>query len=332
MTALKVSAGQRYVRVFGVGGYRPSRVVTNAEICEKIDSTDEWIQTRSGIRTRHWADEDETLADMATAAATKALAHAGVTPDQIGCVVLATFTHLMQLPAAATEVADRLGVRCAAFDMAAGCAGFSYGMAVATGLINAGSAEYVLVIGAERMSDLLDTEDRATAFIFGDGAGAVVVGPSNEPGVGPVSWGSDGSKADLIRQTAPWDAVRADPGIRWPAISQDGPKVFRWAAFEVGKVAQQAMDEAGVTAEDLDCFIPHQANTRIIDSMAKQLKLPERVTVARDIVDTGNTSGASIPLAMEQVLSTGQAASGDLALIVGFGSGLTYAAMVVRLP
>lgn len=199
-------------------------------------------------------------------------------------------------------------------------------------MIVEGSAEYVLVIGVERLSDLTDLEDRATAFLFGDGAGAVVVGPAKELTIGPTVWGSEGDKSGTIKQTVAWDVFHADRPEKFPAITQEGQAVFRWAVFEMAKVAQQALEAAGITPEDLDVFIPHQANMRIIDSMVKTLKLPEHVTVARDVETTGNTSAASIPLAMERLLATGQAKSGDTALVIGFGAGLVYAATVVTLP
>ncbi|MBQ0984877.1 ketoacyl-ACP synthase III [Streptomyces sp. F63] len=337
MTAkIRPSRGAPYARILGVGGYRPTRVVPNEEILQHIDSSDEWIRSRSGITARHWAGPDETVAEMSVEAAGKAIADAGIGPEQIGGVIVATVSHFKQTPAVATEIAHRVGAgRPAAFDLNAGCAGFGYGLTLAKGMVTEGSAEYVLVIGVERLSDLTDLEDRATAFLFGDGAGAVVVGPSEEPGIGPSVWGSEGDKSETIKQTVPWDAYRgrADVSdIRFPAITQEGQAVFRWAVFEMAKVAQQALEAAGIAPADLDVFIPHQANMRIIDSMVKTLKLPEHVTVARDIETTGNTSAASIPLAMERLLATGQAKSGDTALVIGFGAGLVYAATVVTLP
>ncbi|KUJ66352.1 3-oxoacyl-ACP synthase [Streptomyces albus subsp. albus] len=336
MTAkIKPSKGAPYARILGVGGYRPTRVVPNEEILKHIDSSDEWIRTRSGIATRHWAGPDETVASMSVEAGGKAIADAGIAPEQIGAVVVSTVSHFKQTPAIATRIAHEIGAgKPAAFDISAGCAGFGYGLTLAKGMVVEGSAEYVLVIGVERLSDLTDLKDRATAFLFGDGAGAVVVGPSQEPAIGPTVWGSEGDKSDTIMQTLPWDVYR-DPTaaeVPYPAITQEGQAVFRWAVFEMAKVAQQALDEAGVRAEDLDVFVPHQANMRIIDSMIKTLKLPEHVTVARDVETTGNTSAASIPLAMERLLATGQAKSGDTALVIGFGAGLVYAATVVTLP
>ncbi|MFG2296950.1 ketoacyl-ACP synthase III [Streptomyces sp. NPDC048603] len=334
MSKIKPAKGSPYARILGVGGYRPTRVVPNDVILEKIDSSDEWIRSRSGIQTRHWASPQETVAAMSVEASGKALADAGVSPEQIGAVIVSTVSHFKQTPAVATEIADRIGAgKPAAFDISAGCAGFGYGLTLAKGLVVEGSAEYVLVIGVERLSDLTDLEDRATAFLFGDGAGAVVVGPSAEPAIGPTVWGSEGDKSETIKQTVPWDQYRGDSaGEKFPAITQEGQAVFRWAVFEMAKVAQQALDAAGITADDLDVFIPHQANMRIIDSMVKTLKLPEHVTVARDVETTGNTSAASIPLAMERLLATGAAKSGDTALVIGFGAGLVYAATVVTLP
>ncbi|GAA2595686.1 ketoacyl-ACP synthase III [Streptomyces axinellae] len=344
MTAkIKPAQGSPYARILGVGGYRPTRVVPNEEILKHIDSSDEWIRSRSGIATRHWAGPEETVAEMTLEAAGKAVADAGITPGEVGAVIISTVSHFKQTPAVATEIADRMGAgKAAAFDINAGCAGFGYGLTLAKSLVVEGSADYVLVVGAERLSDLTDLTDRSTAFLFGDGAGAVIVGPSDEPAIGPAIWGSEGDKRDVISQTVAWDDLRVDDvsqlpldasgGLKFPALRQEGQTVFRWAVFEMAKVAQQALDAAGIAADDLDVFIPHQANMRIIDSMVKTLKLPEHVTVARDVETTGNTSAASIPLAMERLLATGQAKSGDTALLIGFGAGLAYAATVVTLP
>ncbi|MGQ4385889.1 ketoacyl-ACP synthase III [Streptomyces sp. SAS_270] len=343
MSKIKARKGAPYARILGVGGYRPVRVVPNEVILETIDSSDEWIRSRSGIETRHWASDEETVAAMSIEASGKAIADAGINADQIGAVVVSTVSHFSQTPAVATEIADKLGTnKAAAFDISAGCAGFGYGLTLAKGMIVDGSAEYVLVIGVERLSDLTDLEDRATAFLFGDGAGAVIVGPSDEPHIGPTVWGSEGDKSNTIKQTVPWDEFAAGSvstlpldskgEIKFPAITQEGQAVFRWAVFEMAKVAKEALDVAGLSPDDLDVFIPHQANERIIDSMVKTLKLPEHVTVARDVRTTGNTSAASIPLAMERLLATGEAKSGDTALIIGFGAGLVFAATVVTLP
>jgi 3-oxoacyl-[acyl-carrier-protein] synthase-3 len=317
--------------ILGIGGYRPRRVVTNAEILEHIDSSDEWIQTRSGIKERRWAEEDETVLAMSVSAAKKALDQAGIDPGQIGCVIVSTVTHLYQTPALATQVAVGIGApTAAAFDISAACAGFCYGVAMASDLVRGGSAKYVVAIGVERLSDLTDSMDRSTAFIFADGAGAAVVGPSDVAGIGPVVWGSDGTQHDVISQKTSWREA-SDAG-EWPHLRMDGNPVFRWASYEMAKVAQQAMDAAGITADELDLFVPHQANMRITDAMFRALKLPDRVKVARDIARQGNSSAASIPLAIEAMIEDGDAKSGDSALIIGFGAGLVYAGQIITLP
>lgn len=329
------TAAAPHARILGVGGYRPSRVVTNDEICSYIDSSDLWIRTRSGIETRRWASPEETVQAMASAAAAKALANSGVRPEQLGCVLLGTVSHLHQTPALAPAVTHEIGAgTTAALDINAGCAAFCYGIEMAQSMIRGGSVTgdqpYVLVIGVERLSDITDVHDRSTAFLFGDGAGAVVVGPSDEPAIGPTVWGSDGGRIDMITQRHPWDAAVAS-GER-PALAMQGNSVFRWASYEVAKIAAQAMDEAGVSSEELAAFIPHQANMRITDAMAKALQLPGSVAIARDIAGQGNTSAASIPLAMERLIETGEVGAGGPALLVGFGAGLAYAAQVVQLP
>jgi len=328
---LAAQTGAAHTRILGVGSYRASRIIPNADIIERIDSSDEWIQQRSGIRNRRWANEEETVELMSLGAARAALDHAGVAPQQVDAVIVATVSHLLQTPALATKVAFELGCdQPAAFDISAACAGFCHGVALGSDLIRAGSARHVLVIGVERLSDLTDVGDRGTAFIFADGAGAAVVGPSDTPGIGPVVWGSDGEQFDLIRQREDWrDAL---PAGEMPHLVMEGNPVFRWAAFTMAKVAHQALDRAGITAEQLDVFVPHQANMRIIDAMARAMKLPESVVIARDIVDQGNSSAASIPLALDALIKGGEAKSGDLALLIAFGAGLAYAAQVVVVP
>jgi 3-oxoacyl-[acyl-carrier-protein] synthase-3 len=306
-------------------------VVTNEDICRHIDSSDEWIRSRSGIATRRFAAADETVADMAVAAGGKAIAASGIGPEQVGSVIVASCTTTIQIPAAGPEVAHRLGaVKASAFDVNIACAGFCHGVALADNLIRCGSSEYVLVIGSEKFSPLMDPTDRGIAFIFGDGAGAALLGPSDVPGVGPVVWGADGSGASMIAMDGDWlaKAAAGEPAF----LTMNGQAVFRWASYEMAHVARQAVAAAGLTLDDLDVFVPHQANMRITDAMARALKLPEHVAIARDIVETGNTSAASIPLAMETMLERGEARSGDVALLVGFGAGLSYAAQVVTVP
>ncbi|HET7327533.1 MAG TPA: beta-ketoacyl-ACP synthase III [Nocardioidaceae bacterium] len=331
--AISSSTGAPHARILGIGDFRPSRVVTNEEVCKHIDSSDEWIRTRSGIIERRFAAEGETVQSMSVEASRKALEQAGIAPEQIGCVVVATVSHLLQTPAVAPMIATELGARsAAAFDVSAACAGFCYGVAMASDMVRAGSAKYVLAIGVERLSDITDPTDRGTAFIFADGAGAAVIGPSEQPGIGPVVWGSDGEQFNLIRQNEDWPhALRSGDQVI-PTLRMEGNPVFRWASFEMAKIAQEALDRAGVSPEDLDAFIPHQANMRIIDAMARALRLPGSVEIARDIAYQGNTSAASVPLAMARMIDDGQVKSGDTALLIAFGAGLVYAAQVVTVP
>jgi len=326
-------AGAQHTAILGLGAYRPSQVVPNSEIVEAIDSSDEWIQQRSGIKQRRFATPEESVQMMSVAAARTAVERAGLEMAQIDGVIVATVTHFMQTPAVATLIAHELGLdRPAAFDVSAACAGFCHGVALASDMVKAGSAKHVLVIGVERLSDILDLTDRGTAFIFGDGAGAVVVGPSDEPGIGPVVWGSDGEQSDLIRQREDWRDAIASENPRMPHLTMQGNAVFRWAAFEMAKIAHETLDRTGISVDDLDVFVPHQANMRIIDAMARSMKLPEHVAIARDIAEQGNTSAASIPLALDRLVEDGEAKSGDTALLIAFGAGLAYAAQVVTVP
>ena len=330
---LTQAAGPAHSRILGVGGVRGEHAVTNDDVAGPIDSSDEWIRQRTGIVTRARAGADTDVLDLAEGAARAALDAAGLTGADVDAVVMSTVTYFHQTPAAATIVADRVGATgAAAYDISAACAGYCYGIGQADALVRSGVARHVLVIGAEKMSDFIDPTDRSISFLLGDGAGAVVVGPSDFPGIGPTVWGSDGSKSQAVRQTHSWQEYKADPELEWPTLRQDGQSVFKWASFQMGPVAQRALDAAGVTADQIQAFIPHQANMRIIDQIIKQLKLPETVAVGRDIADTGNTSAASIPLATERLLREGQVSSGDLALQIGFGGGLVYAAQVIVLP
>lgn len=309
--------------LLGIGSYRPARIVPNSEVVAAIDSTDEWVQQRSGIRTRRFAGPEETVVSMGTAAARTAVERAGLDPQQVDCVIVATVSHPLATPSAAARIAYELGTdQAAAFDVSAACAGFCHGVAVAADLVRGGSARHVVVIGVEKLSDITDPHDRGTAFIFADGAGAVVVGPAEAAGIGPVVWGSDGEHYDLIRSIGPGQ----------PTLTMQGREVFRWASYSMAKIALQALDRAGIGLDDLDLFVPHQANNRITDAMARAMGLPDTVRIARDIVDAGNTSAASIPLALDRMIADGDARPGDRALLVAFGAGLSYAAQVVTLP
>ncbi len=334
--------GSEHARILATGARRPDRVVTNEEICEVLDSSDEWIRTRTGIVTRRFAAPGETVVDLAAPAAEQAVQRAGLAAGDIDAVIVATSTHMVSMPSAAALTAARIGAGPATtFDLSTACAGFTHGVAVANDLIRGGSARHVLLVGVDRMTDVVDPTDRGSAMIFGDGAGAAVIGPSDTPGIGPTIWGSDADQWEALYQTASWTEYRDQVGQArrtggeepdWPVITMMGPKIFRWAVWEMAGVARKALEAAEVDVADLAAFIPHQANVRIIDQMAKQLKLPDQVVIARDVIDAGNTTGASIPLAMDRLISEGQVTSGGLALLIGFGAGLSFSAQVVRLP
>ncbi|ONM47590.1 beta-ketoacyl-ACP synthase III [Nocardia donostiensis] len=335
---LAQTSGAEHTAILGLGVYRPARVVTNDEVAGPINSSDEWIRTRSGIKTRRFADESETIHSMSVAASRDALASAGVAADQVDCVIVATSTHLLLTPAAAPQIATELGMDGpAAFDISAGCAGFCHALALASDLVRAGTSGHVLVIGVEKLTNTVNPADRSTAFLFADGAGAVVVGPSATQGIGPTVWGSDGTQHQAIRQDKDWMEFFAEieekglEAVR-PYLAMEGTAVFRWAAHSLEKVCRDAVDRAGLSTDDLNAMIPHQANGRIIEIMARVLKLPENCALADDIEEAGNTSAASIPLAMENLLRTGRSKPGDTALLIAFGAGLSYAAQVVELP
>ncbi len=329
---LKQAVGHPYTQILGIGAYRGDTAVDNHELAGPIDSSDEWIQQRTGIITRSRERGGKNVIDMGVIAAREAIDRTGITPDQIGAVIVATITNVMQTPAAATRICAEVGAGdAAAYDISAGCAGYCYGIAQADALIRSGVADYVLVVGSEKLSDIIEPTDRSISFLLGDGAGAAVVGPADSPGISKSVLGSDGSKWDAVAMSGELMAYRRGEA-EWPYLRQDGRTVFRWAVWEMANVARQALDAAGISSSDLAAFIPHQANMRIIDEFAKQLEVPESVVIARDIATTGNTSAASIPLATHALLQEHPELSGGLALQIGFGAGLAYAAQVVRLP
>jgi 3-oxoacyl-[acyl-carrier-protein] synthase III len=320
--ALKSATGAPGARVLGLGAYRPRRRVTNAELSQTMDTSDEWIQSRVGIAERRWASPDETLVDMAVAAGGKALAASGLSPEEIDLVIVASASLRVPIPGIGPQVAHRLGVpRPGSFDLNAGCAGFCYALGVATDSIKAGSIRNAVIIGVERLTDVTDLADRGTAVIFADGAGAMVIGASDEPGIGPVAWGSDGDQHT---------AISIPEGL--PHMTMAGQAVFRWATTKLTATLVEAMEKAGVGPADIDVFAPHQANLRIVESMAKKIGFPESTVIARDIVHSGNTSAASVPLALTALLESGEAKSGDTALVLGYGAGLTFAGQVLNLP
>lgn len=322
---MRLTDGQAGARILALGGYQPTRVVTNDELSQTVDTTDEWIRSRVGIVSRRIAAPDETVADMAVQAGGKALAASGLSPDDVNLVIVATCTPEVQIPNTAAQVARRLGIVApGAYDLNAACAGFCYALANAADAVRTGTASNVLVIGAEKLSQWIDWTDRSTCIIFADGAGAAVVGPLTEdvtePGVGPVHWGSDGGLADKI--------FIKD---RNSFIFQEGQTVFRWATSALAPIALQACEKAGVEPGELAAFIPHQANLRIVEAIARRLGAPQAI-VAQDIVNAGNTSSASIPLALSRMIERGEVASGSKALLLGFGAGMCYAAQVITVP
>lgn len=333
MTTLNQPSGAAHSRIYSLGAARGDLVVPNDDLVGPIDSSDEWIRQRTGMIERRRARAGVDAIDLAQQAAEEAISRAGIAPTDIGAVIVATISNTVQTPSLAALLAERVGATPApAYDVSAACAGYTYGIAQADALIRGGIAQYVLVVGAEKLSDFAKPTDRSISFLLGDGAGAAIVGPADEPGIGPTLWGSDGSRWDSVGMDRPLKEAFDDREAGFPTLRQDGQGVFRWAVWDMASVAREALDASGIGADELSAFVPHQANMRIIDEFAKQLALPESVLVARDIAHTGNTSAASIPLAMHQLLTEHPEASGGFALQIGFGAGLVYGAQVVRLP
>jgi 3-oxoacyl-[acyl-carrier-protein] synthase-3 len=324
MTALRIASGAPGTRILGLGSAQPERVVTNDDLSKIMDTNDEWIRERVGIVERRFGNEKDTVVSMAVEAGAKAIAAAGLSPSDLDTVIVATCTSTAPIPNAAAQVADLIGIKAAGgFDLNAACAGFCYGLGVASDLVRAGSSKRSLVIGSEKLTDIVDPVDRSTAIIFADAAGAAVVGPSDEPGIGPVAWGTAGDLVEMIGMT------------ERQFIFQEGQSVYRWATSKIAPIALRALELAGMTPADVDVLIPHQANLRIVEAIAKKLRKEgarEDMIVADDIVRSGNTSSASIPMAMDHMREAGRINSGDVALLVGFGAGLSYAGQVVVCP
>ena len=319
-------------QVLAYGAARGDLVVPNDDLVGPIDSSDEWIRQRTGIITRHRASQDVGVADLALAAGREAIESSGIDLEQLDAIIVSTISFPYPTPSLATLLAGKLGrPDVIAYDISAACAGFAYGIVQADSLIRSGAARNVLVIGAEKLSDFISPTDRSISFLLGDGAGAAVVGASDTPRIGPTVWGSDGENWDTIRMTGSSLDFR-DGKVAWPTLEQDGRTVFRWAVWHTAEKIREMLAASGLTVEDIDVFVPHQANMRIIDELAKQLKLPESVVIGHDIAETGNTSAASIPLATHRLLQEGAATSGDVLVQFGFGAGLAYAGQVLVLP
>lgn len=320
-------------RLLGFASVQPDNVVTNDDLAQIMDTSDQWIRERVGIQSRRIAAADARLVDMAAAAGELAVKDSGLTPAEIDTVIIASCTMPNPIPNAAAQTAERIGITApAAFDLNAACAGFCYALGAAADLVRAGSAHNALVIGAEKLSDWLDWTDRSTAIIFADGAGAAVIGPAPDEdsiGIGPVAWGSAGELSQMIRVSSDLTA-RAGGGLH-----QEGQAVFRWATTQIAPVALRAVELAGLTPADIDVFVPHQANLRIVEAVTRRLRAQgarEDMVVAEDVVHSGNTSSASVPIALDHLRAAGRTRSGDAALLVGFGAGLSYAGQVVILP
>ncbi len=323
----------RQATISGVGSALPERRVPNKYFEEILDTSDEWIRERTGIRARHFAGEGETTASLAADAGRRALASAGISPEQVDLVVVATLTPDRPLPATAVMVQERLGLAGPAFDLNAACSGFSYGLSVATAMVQSGTADTVLVIGAETLSRVLDFEDRSTCILFGDGAGAAVVTPSEEPGILGTVLAADGSAAELltipaggVERPASAETVAArDHFVKMP----NGREVYKRAVGGMVGACRELLEKSGTTPDDVDLLIPHQANLRIMSTVAKQLGIPsERCAI--DVEEVGNTSAASIPIALDHAWRAGRIAPGDLVLLTSFGAGLAWGANLVR--
>ncbi|CAA9238852.1 MAG: 3-oxoacyl-[acyl-carrier-protein] synthase, KASIII [uncultured Acidimicrobiales bacterium] len=325
------------IAVAGWGSYVPERVVTNAELELTLDTSDQWITERTGIRERHWVGPGESTATIAIEAGAGAVKDAGLTPSDIDLVIVATTTPDQLIPSTASFVADGLGMTCGSFDLNAACAGFAYSVVVGGSMIAAGGSKNVLVIGAETLSRFINPEDRGTAIIFADGAGAAVLRASEDKGSeapGLLSWdlGCDGSLASLIEvrgggSRSPFTADSLMAGDQF--IRMQGNEVFRRAVRAVVDSATNVLNGAGLTAADVDLFVPHQANVRIVDAVNSRLGIPMEKTVV-NIDRFGNTSAASIPLAIVDAIEAGRLHDGDLVLLSGFGAGMTWASVLMR--
>ncbi|MCC7277349.1 MAG: ketoacyl-ACP synthase III [Chromatiaceae bacterium] len=315
-----------YSRILGTGSYLPKKILTNKDIEEIVDTTDEWIFDRTGIRQRHVVVEGETCSDLAVAAARAAMEAAGVDPSEIDLIVLATTTPDQIFPSTACIIQPRLGIKgVPAFDVQAVCAGFVYALSVADQFVRTGSAKRALVIGADTMSRLLDWQDRSTCILFADGAGAVVLGAAEEPGIISTHISADGAYKDLLQ--VPKGIGRG--GCEDPYLEMRGNEVFRWAVSTLGRIVEETLEANGMTKSDIDWLVPHQANIRIIQATARRLDLPmEQVVVT--VADHGNTSAASIPLALDTAVRDGRIQRGQTILMEGFGGGFTWGTVLVR--
>ncbi|MGW7518108.1 3-oxoacyl-[acyl-carrier-protein] synthase III C-terminal domain-containing protein [Streptomyces sp. NPDC054796] len=388
-TAAPRAPAHAHAQVLSLGEYRPRRAVSNEELIQErgLSTTDDWVRQRTGITSRRLAEEHESLPYMGARAAEEALRRGGFAPQDVDCVLAASMSNLAGGSPLARKIAEELGARPrTALDVSAACAGFCVCLEVARGMVTAHGYRRVLIVGAERMTDIVDPYDRTTSVIFADGAGAALVTPADEPAIGAVSWRTDGERRDLLSRSgtpperdraalagatttmaaatptpasaAPTSAASASAaprpsasrtahapvpigpgesaepaeGARHGYLRMRGPELYRWVMAHVPGAARTAVDRAGVSMEDLRAFVPHQANDRITTGLCTALGIQEDTVVARDVVSTGNTSAASVPMATARLLRERPDLAGELALLVGFGAGVTVAAQVVRLP
>ncbi|MGM0419366.1 MAG: beta-ketoacyl-ACP synthase III [Bacillota bacterium] len=319
--------------ITGVGKYLPEKVLTNFDLEEMIDTSDEWIKQRTGIEERRIAADDQSTSDLAYEAAVSALKDAELAADELDLIIVATVTPDMAFPATACIIQDRIGAsNAAAFDLEAGCSGFVYGLSVATQFIESGQYDNILIIGAEALSKIVNWEDRSTCILFGDGAGACVVQVGTEGGVLATHLGSDGSGANTLYQEAGGSCLPASEETvakKLHTIYMDGNKVYRFAVKKMGKASLEVLNKAGLTPEDVDFFVPHQANTRIISAAAKRLKLDEDNVIV-NLPYYGNTSSASVPIALAEAVENNRIKKDDILVLVAFGAGLTWASAVLK--
>ena len=319
-----------YSKIAGTGRYLPEKILTNADLEKMVDTTDEWIRTRTGVERRHVASEDQTTSDLCVEAAKKAMESANVTTDDIDLIIVGTTSPDLIFPNIATIIQDRMGIHgCPAFSIEAACTGFIYALSTADKFVRAGEAKCALIIGAEIISKLIDWSDRSTCVLFGDGAGAVIVKPSAEPGIISTHLGADGQYRDLLYYPVGASKDLAKAGLGDSRIIMKGNEVFKVAVKTLGNVAEQALKANNIDKNDLDWLVPHQANLRIIQATAKRLKLPMD-KVIQTVQDHGNTSAASVPMALDVAVRDGRIQRGHLILLEAFGGGFTWGSVLMR--
>ncbi len=322
----------KHAAIIGVGSYLPERRLTNADLEQMVDTSDEWILSRTGISERRIVAEGQATSDMAAEAGSRALASAGADPGKVDLLIVATSTPDMSMPSAAALAQSKMGLTCPAIDVNAACTGFIYALQLGASAIESGRARKVLVIGADTLSSIVDFTDRTTCILFGDGAGAVLLRASTAPGILGIHLGADGNGAKMLEVRAGGSAAPCTPerlAAREQFVIMNGNEIFKFAVRRIPQVTKQALRESHLTIEDIDWLVPHQANQRITNTIAERLGIPEEHVVST-IRETGNTSAASIPLALDALYTGGRLRPGQTLALVGFGAGLTWGAAIVR--